>query len=148
MESYKESEFWQSLIRQVRAIDQWGSWDSWTDEKIINQKYIRSKVEMADVPLVADVDERILINIRLLFQALAQSIEKKTGLMTSAIIDINSEGFGRALIVHRHIVLYEKVYREAHRFHFTSIEKLVEQGDKMLQAAISMSEKMETCLAK
>lgn len=146
MENYAETRFWKSLVHQVRAIDQWGTWDSWTDERIITQKYIRTREEMAEVPLTADVDERILTNIRLMFQGLAQAIEQELGIMTSTVIDINQEGFGRALVITQNIILYEKVYREAHRFHFSSIEKMVEQGEKMRAEGIKTYGLLKDCL--
>lgn len=146
MTEYSNSTFWNALVRQVRAIDQWGSWDNWTDEKILTQKFIRSREEMSEIPIMADVDERVLNAIRLFLQGLAQAVEKESGLMTSAILDVNHEGFGRGLIIHKNVVLFEKVYREAHRFHFTDLDSLVKNGEKMLNTALQTIEKMKGCL--
>ncbi len=145
---YTDHPFWQALTRHLRAIDQWNSWKNWTDEKIVMQKYIRTRDEMAAIPMTADVDERTLFNIRLFHQALAQSLERQLNCFTSVVVDINHEGFGRALILTGSFVLHEKVYREAHRFHFSDIESMVQHAEKMRLSAIEAYEKYRDCITR
>ena len=137
-----------SLIEQLRAIDQWGSWSKYTDDDILKLKYIKSREEMQDVPLTADIDERTLMNIRMFLQAIARGLEQQTGAFTSVVVDINHEGFGRGLILTKNTILLEKVYREAHRFHFTEIDKLITAGQKMLDTAMENYEKLKDCIER
>ncbi len=146
MSNYTDSLFYTSLVKQLRAIDQWNSWDKMSDEEIVTLKYIKTKEQMAEVPLMGEPDQRTLMNIRLMLQSLALAVEHKTGVMTNAVLDLNHEGFGRGFVLARNVILLEKVYREAHRFHFTDVTKLVAEGEKMLQSAISNYEKLKGCM--
>jgi probable nitrogen fixation protein len=146
MSNYTDSLFYNSLVKQLRAIDQWNSWDKMSDEEIVTLKYIKSKEKMAEIPMMADIDARTLLNIRIMLQTLALAVEQTTGTMTNAVMDINYEGFGRGLILARNVILLEKVYREANRFNFTEIEKLIAEGEKMLKAALDTHEKLKACM--
>lgn len=146
MSDYKSSEFYNSLVKQLRAIDQWNSWDKMSDEEIVRLKYIKTKEQMAEIPLMGEPDQRTLMNIRIMLQAIALSVEQLTGTMTNAVLDINHEGFGRGFVLARNVILLEKVYREAHRFHFSDVEKLVSEGDKMLKTALENHAKLKQCM--
>jgi probable nitrogen fixation protein len=130
--------FIDTLIGQVRALDQFGTWANRTNEDILGEKYVRTKEDLKNIPVIADIDEMQIQDIRLIFQAIALAFEKKTGVMCSVVMEMSHEGFGRAVVIADKIVITNKFFKDAHRYSFRTYEKLVEEGDKMLENAIAI----------
>jgi len=130
--------FIETLIGQVRALDQFGTWTNRTDEDILAEKYIKTKEDLKNIPVIADIDEMQVQDIRLIYQALALAFEKKTGVMCSTIMEMSHEGFGRAVVIADKIVIVNKFFKDAHRFSFRTYEDLIKEGDKLLTNAISI----------
>jgi len=53
------------------------------------------------------------------------------------VIEMSHEGFGRGVVIADKIVIVDKYFKDAHRFGYPTIEKLVEEGEKMLDKAIA-----------
>jgi len=132
--------FIDTLIGQVRALDQFGTWANKSDEDILTEKYVKTKEQLKDIPVIADIDEMQVQDIRLIFQAIALAFEKKTGIMCSVVMEMSHEGFGRAVVIADKIVIINKFFKDAHRYSFRSYEKLLEEGNKMLDNAIKIYE--------
>lgn len=135
-----ENLFIDTLIGQVRALDQFGSWVNKEDEEILKEKYVKSKEDLKNIPVIADIDEMQIQDIRLVYQAIALAFEKKTGIMCSVIMEMSHEGFGRAVVIADKIVIVNKFFKDAHRFSFRTYEDLVKEGDKLLDNAIKIYE--------
>jgi probable nitrogen fixation protein len=135
-----ENLFIETLIGQVRALDQFGTWANKADIDILTEKYVKTKEQLKDIPVIADIDEMQVQDIRLIFQAIALAFEKKTGIMCSVVMEMSHEGFGRAVVIADKIVIVNKFFKDAHRYSFRTYEKLVEEGDKMLSSAIKIHE--------
>ena len=135
-----ENLFIDTLISQVRALDQFGTWANKSDEDILTEKYVKTKEQLKDIPVIADIDEMQVQDIRLIFQAIALAFEKKTGIMCSVVMEMSHEGFGRAVVVAEKIVITNKFFKDAHRYSFRTYDKLVEEGEKMLESAIKIYE--------
>jgi probable nitrogen fixation protein len=132
--------FIDTLIGQVRALDQFGTWANREDEDILKEKYVKSKEELKDIPVIADIDEMQIQDIRLVYQAIALAFEKETGVMCSVVMEMSHEGFGRAVVIADKIVIVNKFFKDAHRFSFRTYEDLVKEGDKLLKNAIEIYE--------
>ena len=130
--------FIETLIGQVRALDQFGTWANKGDEDILSEKYVKTKEQLKDIPVIADIDEMQIQDIRLIFQAIALAFEKETGIMCSVVMEMSHEGFGRAVVIADKIVIVNKFFKDAHRYSFRSYEKLEEEGEKMLENAIQI----------
>lgn len=127
--------FIETLIGQVRALDQFGTWANKSDEELLNEKYIKSKEDLKNIPIIADIDEMQIQDIRLIYQAIALAFEKMTNVMANVVMEMSHEGFGRVVIFAGKIVLCEKFFKDAHRFSFRSYEKLESEGEKLLKNA-------------
>jgi hypothetical protein len=82
------------------------------------------------------------------FRAIAYRIEEETGLLSQVAIDLSHEGFGWVLIFSGRLLLTSKTLRDAQRFGFASLEKLNEEGEKLVQKASispSVSPRCVTC---
>ena len=127
-----------TLIGQVRALDQFGTWTHKTDEDILTEKYVKSKEDLKNIPVIADIDEMQIQDIRLIFQAIALAFEKKIGIMCSVVMEMSHEGFGRAVVIADKIVIVNKFFKDAHRYSFRTYDDLVKEGNKMLDNAIKI----------
>jgi probable nitrogen fixation protein len=136
-----ENLFIKTLIGQVRALDQFGTWASKSDEDILKEKYVKTKEDLRNIPVIADIDEMQIKDIRLVFQAIALAFEKKTGIMCSVVMEMSHEGFGRAVVIADKIVITNKFFKDAHRYSFRTYNDLITSGDKMLEDAISIYNK-------
>jgi probable nitrogen fixation protein len=132
--------FLDTLIGQVRALDQFGTWANKDDRDILEEKYVKTKEQLKSIPVIADIDEMQIQDIRLIFQAIALAFEKETGIMCSVVMEMSHEGFGRAVVIADKIVIVNKFFKDAHRYSFRTYEKLEEEGQKMLDNAIKTYE--------
>lgn len=135
-----EKLFIETLTSQMRALDQFGTWAKKSDEEILGEKYIKSKDALKNIPIIADIDEMQIQDIRLIFQSIALAFELKTNMMCSVVMEMSHEGFGRAVVIAEKIVVTNKFFKDAHRYSFRTYEDLVKEGGKMLKDAIEIYE--------
>jgi len=135
-----EKLFLETLISQLRALDQFGTWAKKSNEELLSDKYIKSKEALRNIPIIADIDEMQIQDIRLIFQSIALAFELKTGIMCSVVMEMSHEGFGRAVVLAEKIVITNKFFKDAHRYSFRSYDDLVKEGGKMLKDAIEIYE--------
>jgi probable nitrogen fixation protein len=128
--------FKDTLIGQIRALDQFGTWANKSDEELLEEKYIKTKEQLKEIPIIADIDEMIIQDIRLIFQAIALAFEKKTTIMCAVVMEMSHEGFGKVVVIADDIVIATKSFKDAHRFSYRSIDKLLDDGEKYLTKAI------------
>jgi len=133
-----EKLFLETLISQTRALDQFGTWAKKSDEELLSEKYVKSKEDMKNIPIIADIDEMQIKDIRLIFQSIALGFELKTGIMCSVVMEMSHEGFGRAVVLAEKIVVTNKFFKDAHRYSFRTYDALVSEGGKMLKDAIEI----------
>lgn len=135
--------FIETLVGQVRALDQFGTWANKSSEDILKEKYVKTKEDLKNVPVIADIDEMQIQDIRLIFQALALAFEQRTGVMCSVVMEMSHEGFGRAVVIADKIVIVNKFFKDAHRYSFRTYDDLIQNGNKMLNDAIDIYSKYQ-----
>ncbi|WP_345991779.1 NifX-associated nitrogen fixation protein [Sulfurimonas sp. HSL-1716] len=138
--------FTQELIRQLRATDQFGSWAKMSDEELLAKKYVKTKEDLKQIPIIADIDEMLIGEIKMIFKAVALQFERKTGVMCNVVMEMSHEGFGRCIVIADKIVLVDKYFKDAHRFSFRTLEKLYEEGEKYLNASFEIYNKFKPCI--
>ena len=129
--------FIKQMIVQLRAMDSYGTYDTWKDVDVLDP-LILTKERRREIPVVGDPDETTLSRVKAFYNALAQSIERETGLMAAPVINISHEGFGRALILVGRLVALDKILRDVHRFGFDSLEKVIEEAEKLIGKAVAL----------
>lgn len=135
-----EKLFIETLTSQIRALDQFGTWAKKSDEEILSEKYVKTKEQLKNVPIIADIDEMQIKDIRLIFQSIALAFELKTSVMCSVVMEMSHEGFGRAVVLAEKIVVTNKFFKDAHRYSFRTYEDLIKEGGKMLKDALEIYE--------
>ncbi len=133
-----EQLFLKTMVGQVRALDQFGSWSHKSDNELLTEKYVKTKEELRNIPVIADIDEMQIKEIRLIFQAIALAFEMRTGVMCSVVMEMSHEGFGRAVVIADRIVIVNKFFKDAHRYSFRSFEEFVSEGEKILGDALKL----------
>ncbi|MDD2382692.1 MAG: NifX-associated nitrogen fixation protein [Sulfurospirillaceae bacterium] len=136
-----EQLFLETLTSQIRALDQFGTWAKKSNEEILCDKYVKSKEQLKEIPIIADIDEMQIQDIRLIFQSIALAFELKTSIMCSVVMEMSHEGFGRAVVLAEKIVITNKFFKDAHRYSFRTYDALMSEGGKMLKDALDVYEK-------
>lgn len=132
-----ETDFLKEMLRQMRALDTYGSYSGWTADKILDP-FILTKERKAEIPLIGDPDDLTLARVKAFYNAIAVLIEKECGLMAVPLVHLSHEGFGRGLITVGKLVVVNKVLRDVHRFGFESLSKMKTEADKLLSVALEL----------
>ncbi len=137
---YLKSDIVQDMIKQLRAIDSFGTYDGWSEARIIDPLVLTKERKQA-IPVIGDPEEITIARVKAYYNSLSSLIEKKSGLMAVPMINITHEGFGRALVMVGKLVVADKILRDIHRWGFPSLEKMVEQTDTTIAKALGLIEK-------
>ena len=131
------TDYIKEMVKQMRAIDSYGTYDDWTVEQIL-APYVKTKEERRQIPVIGDPDEEILARVKCYYNAIAVLIEKECGHMAVPMVNITHEGFGRALITVGKLVVMDRTVRDVHRFSFDSLSKMKDEADKLLSVALEI----------
>lgn len=132
--------FVKELVKQWRAQDSYGTWDGKSDEDLL-EPYILTKEKRQAMPIVGDPDPETIWRMELFYSAVALSIERATGVMVTPMMKMSHEGFGRMVLIAGRLIAVNKQLRDVHRFGFTTMEKLAEEGEKFVAAGVDMINK-------
>lgn len=132
-----DTDFAKEMVRQMRAVDTYGTYDNWPVEKIL-EPFVLTKEKKREIPVVGDPDEITMSRIKAYYNAISALIEKECGLMAVPMINLTHEGFGRAVITVGKLVVMDKTLRDVHRFGFPTLSKMKDEGDKLLSVALEI----------
>ncbi|MCG7993793.1 MAG: NifX-associated nitrogen fixation protein [Candidatus Thiodiazotropha taylori] len=132
-----ETDFAKEMVRQMRAIDTYGTYDDWPIAKIL-EPFVLTKEKKREIPVIGDPDEITLSRVKAFYNAISALIEKECGLMAVPMLNLTHEGFGRALITVGKLVVMDKTLRDVHRFGFASLSKMKDEADKLLSVALEI----------
>lgn len=132
-----ETDFANEMVRQMRAIDTYGTYDNWPVAKILDP-FVLTKEKKREIPVVGDPDEITMSRVKAFYNAISAMIEKECGLMAVPMMNLTHEGFGRAIITVGKLVVMDKTLRDVHRFGFPSLSKMKDEADKLLSVALEI----------
>jgi probable nitrogen fixation protein len=132
-----ETDFIKEMLRQMRALDSYGTWDGQPVENIL-APYVLTKERKATIPIIGDPDEEVLARVKAFYNAIAVLIEKECGMMAVPMVHLTHEGFGRVLITVGKLVAMDRTLRDVHRFGFESLSKMKTEADKILSVALEI----------
>jgi len=130
------TDFIQEMVKQMRAIDSYGTYDGWPVERIL-APYVVTKEQRREIPVIGDPDEILLSRIKAFYNAIASLVENECGLMAVPMINITHEGFGRVVITVGKLVVMDKTLLDVHRYGFESLSKMKDEADKLLSVALA-----------
>jgi probable nitrogen fixation protein len=134
-----ESTFIKELVKQWRAQDTHGTWERKSDEQLL-EPYVIDKEKRKTIPIIGDPDPETLWRLELFYNAIGLCIERASGIMVSPMMKMSHEGFGRQILIAGRLIVLNKQLRDVHRFGFLTMEKLAEEGEKLVEAALKMIE--------
>lgn len=134
-----DSPFMRELVKQWRAQDTHGAWEGKSDADLI-APYIVTAEQRREMPIIGDPDPEILWRLELFYNAVGLSIERRTKVMVTPMMKMSHEGFGRLVLLAGRLVAVNRQLRDVHRFGFVTVEKLAEEGEKLVQAGVDMIE--------
>jgi len=134
-----EHPFIKQMIVQLRAVDSYGTYDTWSDAKVLDPM-ILTKAKRREIPVIGDPDEIVISRVKAYYNCLALMIEKNTGLMAVPVINLTHEGFGRAFISVGKLIVLDRTLRDVHRFGFPTVEALVAEAEKYVGKATELVE--------
>lgn len=132
-----QAPFVRELVQQWRAQDQYGMYDKKSDAEMI-APYIITKEDRKRIPIIANPDERVLNRLEQFYDAVGTLISRRSGVSASPIIKLHQEGFGRMVMLAGRLVIHSRYVRDIHRFGFETVEKLAEEGERLVQTGIEM----------
>ena len=164
-EDLLKTDFAIEMVRQMRAIDPYGTFDEWPAARILEpfiltkekkreipvigdlvgianhgdfEPFILTKEKKREIPVIGDPDEIVMARVKVFYNAIAALIEKECGLMAVPTINLTHEGFGRALITVGKLVVMDRTLRDVHRFGFPTLSKMKDEADKVLSVALEI----------
>ncbi len=132
-----ESDFIREMVRQMRAVDTYGTYDNWSAAGIM-EPFILTKEMKRELPLIGDPDEIIISRVKAFYNAISALIEQECGLMATPLINLSHEGFGRVIITVGKLVVLDRNLRDVHRFGFQDLSKMKDEADRLLSVAIEI----------
>lgn len=127
--------FLRSLVSVIRAEDRFGAWERKPDSELLRDFIVTTEQRRA-MPIIADPEPETLDRVEQFYRAAGLTIEQRTGLMASPMININHEGFGRIVLLVGRLVAFTKTLRDVHRFGFTDFNALAAAGEKIVEEAL------------
>ena len=128
------------LIKLIRAQDTHGVWEKRSDASLLGP-YILSREQRRLLPAMADPDAATVGRVETFYGAIGLAIEAETGVMVAPLMTLHHEGFGRVVLTAGRLVAVSRHLREVHRFGFESVEKLAEEGAKLVEQGVQMIRK-------
>lgn len=132
-----ETDFIIELVRQMRAIDSYGTYDGVANDVVLTP-FIMTKAMRRELPIIGDPDEEILSRLRAFYNAIASLIEKECSLMAVPMMNISYEGFGRVIISVGKLLVLDRTLRDVHRFGYPSLSKMKDEADSQLAVALEI----------
>ncbi len=136
----KSSLFMAELIKLWRAQDAYGTWEGKSDAELL-EPYVVDKEKRKGIPIIGDPDPEMLWRLELYYGAIGLAIERQTGNMVTPMMKMHHEGFGRIVLIAGRLIVVNKQLRDVHRFGFLTLEKLAEEGEKLVNAGVEMIRK-------
>jgi probable nitrogen fixation protein len=136
-EGLLHSDFIVEMVRQMRAIDPYGQYDSLSTTELL-EPFVLTKEKKKEIPIIGDPDELVLARVKVFYNAISAMIEAECGLMAVPLVNLTHEGFGRAIITVGKLVVMDRTLRDVHRFGFPSLSKMKDEADKVLSVALEL----------
>ncbi|OUL30461.1 hypothetical protein BV378_03855 [Nostoc sp. RF31YmG] len=134
------SPFLKAIVQQIRGQDTYGVYRNWSDELIL-KPYVVTKQKKREISVEGEVDPITQARIMGFYRAVAACIEQETGLISQVVVDLSHEGFGWVLVFSGRLLLVARTLRDAHRFGFDSLEKVAEEGVKLIEKGVDLAKR-------
>ncbi|RCX21589.1 putative nitrogen fixation protein [Fontibacillus phaseoli] len=133
--------FISSLDRCLQLLDPWGKYENCTPEQRMKQLYLCSPEQKREIAGDCRVSPVVKTQVPLFFQAVAAALEQLSGNLIQSMIEVNEEGFGRALVYSGRTVLVADSFRGGVPFPFAEVEKVLVYGVSCIREGLQNRER-------
>lgn len=130
------------IYRIIDAHDRYGLLSRLNKEEKLKRAFLLRKEDSQGVGgTLCGVDVGPVRNqATIFFQALAMSLDLRTGTPVCSIVELDEEGFGRAVLYSGRLVLAAQAWRQG-QFGFTSLEDACFEGERIISIGMEWVEK-------
>jgi probable nitrogen fixation protein len=132
-----DNPFIRTLVHVLRAEDSHGVWERKDDAELL-EEFIVTKEQRRAMPIIGDPDPDTLYRLEQFYRTVGLRIEECTGCMSSPMMKMSHEGFGRLFLTTGKLVAFQKTLRDVHRFGFPDLETLGKEGEKIVAQAVAV----------
>ncbi len=133
-----EMSFLGTLIQQLRAQDTGAAWDARSEWELLHPLILSGEQRGRES---GEPDPEVFWRIELFYAAVGITIEQRTGMRCSPMLNMHHQGFGRLVLIVGRLVVLNKHLREVHRFGFDNIGSLSAAGERLVEEGIAMIER-------
>ncbi|MDH4199950.1 MAG: DUF269 domain-containing protein [Spirochaetia bacterium] len=139
--------FYQNLVKQIRATDAYGSYVKYSDDELAGLKYLKN----AGHDTASLKNDQTALNIKMYLQAVCVTLEKLTSQITGLMSESGCDGSVQALIYSGDLIILNKTFGGINGFQYSSVEKLKDSGGKLVEKLVgtmkTKAEKYEAFVA-
>jgi len=128
--------FMEILVSKLRSYDSFGVWKRVSDEELVRRNFVLTKEDKKKIDVFSPMPQEVIGKMRLFYETVAQAVETLSGEIIITVVDINSEGFGRILLLEEDFVILHKIHRNSHKFGFSDLDKLELEGESLSSRAL------------
>ncbi|WP_223070349.1 DUF269 domain-containing protein [Paenibacillus caui] len=141
-------QFGRSLCQILDAYDYFGKGSALSGDEKIARLALFTKEEKQALGMDCTPSPKLRQQVENVFQALALTLEAETNCLVQSMVDMNSEGFGRAIVSSGRLILISTTLRAGLRFPFTSQAKLEKFALSSLREALGFAKCHDEVTAK
>lgn len=129
------------ILSILDSHDKFGLWARKSKEEKLSKYFLLDSSAFKGADTICGADSApIRRQATLFFQAVAMSLEIRTGTRICSIVELDEEGLGRAVIYSGRLVLTAYGWRQG-QFGFTSMDAAEQEGERFIAAGLEWLEK-------
>lgn len=133
--------FEKCVLSILDAHDRYGLLGRKTKEEKLQKHFLLDREAKRGSGTLCGTDSAaVLRQAEVFFKAAAMAIDIRTGATTCSIVEMDAEGFGRAVIYSGRLVLASRAWRQG-QFGFTAMEAAGEEAERIITAALEWLER-------
>lgn len=132
-----EYPFVRELIRQFRLLDRANIYSYQSSDSLLQSWLVTGKKSNLKS---LEIDQLTKLRVSAFYHAIATVIERETGQITEVFINLSSQSISSALICCGNLLVINELLPKVSDFGFDSVEKLVDEADKLIQSALTRIE--------
>jgi len=125
--------FLEELVRQIRIQDNSGTYSNCSNELLLKSLIVSQDCQIGD----REVDSLTQLQVSAFYHAVAARVEKETGQLAETFINLSHKGLSTALVCCGPLLVVNKLLRGVQCFGFESLERLVQEGEKLTEAGVA-----------
>lgn len=128
--------FLNTLVSILRAEDAQGAWEKHSDAEILADFLVPGDGETP----VSRAEHELVLRLERFYRAVGLRIEQCTGHMSTPVVEMCSDGFGRVILTTGRLVVFSRSLHDLQRFGFDDLATLAREGERTVDESIAAIE--------